>query len=235
MTSGAGSVRVLAVADEVDDLLDAAAIRSLAPQVVVSAGDLPFEYLEYLVTISNVPLVYVPGNHDPDVGQDGRPSVSLGKTLPIAYEDLRGAPKGPGGGMNADGRIVEAGPLRVAGLGGCVRYREGPNQYTQGQLRRRAARLRRRARLGRRPVDLLLTHAPPRGVGDVQGDPAHVGIEALHGLVDALRPTVLVHGHVIPMGSRRADRMMGATLVVNAAPHRILRVPLRVRDRGAAA
>ena len=62
-----GVVRVLAVSDEVDDALlaDPAVVRGV--QLVLACGDLPFEYLGALMNVLDVPLVFVPGNHDPDV------------------------------------------------------------------------------------------------------------------------------------------------------------------------
>src|SRR6266508_365807 len=59
--------RILAVADEVDESLGGEALAQLRPDLMLSAGDLPFDYLEYLVTVLNVPLLYVPGNHDPSL------------------------------------------------------------------------------------------------------------------------------------------------------------------------
>lgn len=35
--------------------------------VVISCEDLCCEYLDYLVSMLNVPLLYVPGNHDNDL------------------------------------------------------------------------------------------------------------------------------------------------------------------------
>ncbi|HEY1126203.1 MAG TPA: hypothetical protein VGF83_00425 [Actinomycetota bacterium] len=49
--------RILAVADEVDESLGGEALARLRPDLVLSAGDLPFDYLEYLVTVLNVPLL----------------------------------------------------------------------------------------------------------------------------------------------------------------------------------
>jgi Icc-related predicted phosphoesterase len=73
-------------------------------------------------------------------------------------------------------------------------------------------------------VDVLLSHAPPLGVGD-DDDPAHVGIQALHTLVARLSPSFLLHGHIHPYGERKTDRMMGTTQVVNVIPRRVLEVP----------
>ena len=60
-------MQILAVSDQVVDR-----IYELVPQghfagvqMILGCGDLPYAYLEYLVTMLNVPLFYVPGNHDP--------------------------------------------------------------------------------------------------------------------------------------------------------------------------
>ncbi|HLK74720.1 MAG TPA: metallophosphoesterase, partial [Streptosporangiaceae bacterium] len=158
-------VRVLAVSDEVDDALvaDPTAVRHA--QLIVACGDLPFEYLGSLMNALDVPLVFVPGNHDPDIS--GYRSSRAGLTLRAG---LPARPPWPDGAVNADGRIIDVAGLRLAGLGGCRRYSEGPNQYTDRQQTRRARTLRSRAWWHRqrdgRGVDVLLTHAPPRGVGD---------------------------------------------------------------------
>jgi predicted phosphodiesterase len=213
--------KILAVSDEIDEALYGPALEDVRPDLVVSCGDLPLDYLEYLVTRLNAPLVYVPGNHDPDLrGGNARSASSLSPPP----EDAAG----PRGCTNADLRVVDAGGLRLAGLGGCVRYREGPNQYTQTAMQRRARLLRLRVRARRlrdgRGVDVLLSHAPPLGVGD-EDDPAHVGIQALHALVARLSPTLLLHGHIHPYGEKRTDRMMGTTRVVNVIPRRVVEVP----------
>jgi predicted phosphodiesterase len=214
--------KILAVADEIDEALYGPALEELGPDLIVSCGDLPLDYLEYLVTRLNAPLVYVPGNHDPDL-RARHPGISSSLwPIPPTQE-----PPGPLGGANADLRVVDAGGLRFAGLGGCVRYRDGPNQYTQTEMRRRARLLRLRVGAKRlrdgRGVDVLLTHAPPFGVGD-DDDPAHVGIQALHALVARLRPSHLLHGHIHPFGEEKVDRMMGTTRVVNVIPRRLLEV-----------
>jgi uncharacterized RDD family membrane protein YckC len=40
-------------------------VTGAKPDLVVSCGDLPWDDLERIVDVANVPLVYVPGNHDP--------------------------------------------------------------------------------------------------------------------------------------------------------------------------
>lgn len=208
--------RILAIADEVDEGLYGDKLRSLRPDLVLSCGDLPFEYLENLVSRLDVPLLFVPGNHDPSLA----PPDSTWS--PLTFE----APSfGQQGCIDVDGRIAKAAGLRVAGLGGSLRYRPGPNQYSERQMGRRVARLRLQAGLGRMlgdgGADIVLTHAPPAG-NDPPDDLPHRGFAAFRTLDAALRPRLHVHGHVHPYGAARTDRRLGRTLVVNAIPYRLL-------------
>ena len=75
--------------------------------------------------------------------------------------------------------------------------------------------------LGGRGVDVLLTHAPPRGVGD-GADPAHRGFAALHGLIAGLQPSVLLHGHVLRCDAATPDRRLGRTAVRNVIGRHLL-------------
>ena len=207
-------MRVLAIADEVAESLYGDTLKELRPDLILSCGDLPFDYLENLVSRTDLPLLYVPGNHDPE--------LKLGDaTFQGLSANFDGT--GPPGCINVDCRIEEAAGLLVAGLGGSIRYNEGPNQYTQGQMRRRALGLEWRAWLRRKRVDVLLTHAPPAGVGDA-GDPAHVGVDALNRLVARLRPRMLIHGHVRKYGPKIDDPRVGETQVVNPIPYRLLEI-----------
>lgn len=210
--------RILVVADEVDESLYGERLPSLMPQLVLSCGDLPFEYLEHLVSKLDVPLYYVPGNHDPDLTA-GDPRWS-----PLAAD----APQiGPPGCESIDGRVVESHHLLIAGLGGSIRYRRGPNQYSQSDMRRRALALEvrvrwKRRRPGRR-LDILTTHSPPFGVAAAQ-DSVHTGFVAFARLIQDLQPALAVHGHVHPYGRSQPDRMIGATRVVNAVPSKLIEV-----------
>ncbi len=210
--------KLLTVSDEIVESLwtDRVAERFGEVDLVLAAGDLPFDYLDFLTSALDRPLVFVPGNHDADLsGYTRRQGLWFNAGFPARYP-------GPGGAVNADGRVVEVAGLRIAGLGGSIRYNDGPNQWTERQQSRRAARLVRAAR--RRPVDVLLTHSPPQGVGD-RDDPPHRGFACLHTVVERLRPAVLVHGHIHPHGQPVPDRRMGETRVLNTVGYRILEVP----------
>lgn len=139
--------------------------------LILSCGDLKSDYLSFLVTMARCPLLYVHGNHDGHY--QNRP---------------------PEGCDNIDGHLVTYNGIRILGLGGCRKYRTGPHQYSDEEMRRRIARLRYQLwRAG--GVDIVVTHAAPRDLGDDE-DPAHWGFEALRELLDKYSPKYLVHGHV---------------------------------------
>jgi hypothetical protein len=221
-------VQVLAVSDEIDEALwhDVSPVRGV--HLILACGDLPFDYLGHLADELDVPLVFVAGNHDPDVAgyRQGRNGLMLRAGLPDE-------PPWPPGALNADGRVVDVAGLRVAGLGGSVRYSDGPNQYSQGQQRRRAARLLAAARWRRwrdgHAVDVVLAHAPPRRPGDAT-DPAHAGFDALARVVDRLQPRLLLHGHVHPYGGAQRDHQHGRTIVRNVVGRHVFAIETEGTD-----
>ena len=203
-------VRVLAVADEEMPSMESRA-RDLQVDLVLSAGDLPWDYLERLVSLVGAPAAFVPGNHDPRIG--------------------RRTPDAPVGMISVDERTADVGGLRIAGLGGCVRYNDGAHQFTQKEYARRAQRLLKGAR--GEPVDVLLTHAPPLGLGD-DDDPSHLGVESLHGVIASLQPSWHLHGHIHPFGLLKADRQVGRTTIRNVIPWHVLDIEPRSAVRMAA-
>jgi hypothetical protein len=211
--------RVLTVSDEVVESLWTDQVRRHSVDLVLAAGDLPFDYLEYLANALEQPCVLVPGNHDTDLGGYSRKrGLWTRDGFPARWP-------GPQGWLDTDGRIVDAGGLRIAGLGGSIRYSNGPNQWTERQQSRRANRLvkaaHRRYRRDGRGVDVLLTHSPPRGLGDRE-DPPHRGFACLHDAVRRIRPTLLLHGHIHPHGEHIPELQLDSTRVVNTVGYRIL-------------
>lgn len=211
-------LRILAVSDEVDETFYGERLPEVRPDLVISCGDLPFDYLEYLVSRLDVPLFYVPGNHDPSLRLPDMTWMPLGKELPIP---------GPEGAINIDGKVVEVRGLRIAGLGGSLRYKPGPNQYTQAEMGRRALALDVRLRLRRvrrgRKLDILVTHAPPFGLAEAK-DATHVGFAAFVRLIRLFRPLVTLHGHVHPYGRTMPERRLDSTRIINVIPSRIVEV-----------
>ena len=208
-------VRVLVIADEEAPNLTVGTLRDLLPDLVLSAGDLPWHYVEYVASCVDAPVVFVPGNHDLEIEK-----VRANRNGTFTTDGMISDGPRPHGATNADQRVIEAAGLRIAGLGGCVRYKPGPHQYTQREYAGRARKLLRRAKRAG-PVDVLLTHAPPLGLGDGDDKP-HVGIEALHIVLARLQPSWHLHGHIHPYGQRMPDRQVGPTRIRNVIPWRML-------------
>jgi Icc-related predicted phosphoesterase len=224
-------VRVLAVADEVSEVLWGPRAATLRPDLVLAAGDLPWDYLEFLASTLDKPVLFVPGNHDPAVGR-----AKQSRSGQFLLAGMPCDPPRPAGCQNLDGTVLDAAGLRIAGLGGCVRYRPGPNQYSQREYNRRAGRLVRRVKRLQRSspgaLDILVTHAPPRGLGD-EPDRPHVGIDALHRVVADLRPRWHLHGHIHPHGRRLPDRRLGETTIRNVVPYRLIEITSTSEPAGA--
>lgn len=216
-------VRILAVADETVESLRAGGVDLGRVDLILGCGDLPLDYLDCLASRWNAPLAFVPGNHDPDLRSLGRSRSALALQAGLSAVE----PVVPDG-ATVDGRVTDVAGLRIAGLGGCRRYRPGPNQYTDRQQRARALALRGRAgarglRDGR-PVDVVITHAPPLDCGDGPDRP-HRGFAALHPLVRALRPRLLLHGHIHTYGQQAPDRTLHGTRVCNVVGYRVFEIP----------
>ena len=160
--------------------------------LIVSCGDLNPHYLSFVETLSNVPLLYVHGNHDDKYAQ-----------IP------------PEGCECIEGRIYVHDGIRFLGLGGCMRYRAGRHQYTEREMARRIRRLCWKLRWYG-GFDVLVTHAPLRGFHDGD-DPCHTGFEALRPLLEKYRPKYFLHGHMHMNYGKRTPRvsMYGETVVIN--------------------
>ena len=129
-------IRILAVADEVDQALYGPRLQELRPDLIVGCGDLPFGYLEHLQAEAEVPLLYVRGNHDLAARA---PAISA--YLPAEYaKRLQSAAVGC---VDLEDRWQDEGGLRIAGLGGSIRYNDGDNQFTQAEKIGRASRWER--------------------------------------------------------------------------------------------
>lgn len=138
--------------------------------IILSAGDLKASYVEFLTTVMKKQLYYVYGNHD------------------TKYLDAR-----PGGCMNIDDQLIVINGVRILGLGGSMRYKDGPLQYTEADMVKRVKKLRRSIDK-HKGFDVLLTHSPAAGIGDGD-DLCHTGFKIFRQLLDVYKPSYFLHGH----------------------------------------
>ncbi len=207
-------MRILAVSDEVHNLLYRPSfLDELKPiDLLLGCGDLPYTYMEYLVTQSRAhDAFFVHGNHDK------AQSLGDGRIL-----------QAPGGWVDVDRRAEHARAARliIAGLEGCIRYRPMyAYQYTELEMRLRAQTLMLKLQLNRirygRALDVFIAHAPPRHIHDsVEG--AHRGFETFVRIIDHFHPHLFLHGHHHMYGTQGWHTKRGETHVVNVHPYRIL-------------
>jgi Icc-related predicted phosphoesterase len=205
-------MKILAVSDQVEERLYSPLLKKTFGDVdiLVSCGDLPYNYLEYMLSALNVPMVYVPGNHDPVI-KDTDPSSWLE------------------GGTHIDLKLVKIKGLYIAGVGGSIRYRpNGVNQYTQNEMFWRIYPMLPKLLLHRalkRPLDLLVTHSSPAGIHD-DDDEAHKGLRAINLLVKWFKPRYLLHGHTYFYRRNLVSPIteIDNTKVINILPYHLLEI-----------
>ena len=204
-------MKILALCDQVVEQLYSPSIKERFGDVslVVGCGDLPSFYLEFVVSMLNAPLIHIPGNHDPAAPR------SDGDLIRTHCAN------------NIDGQVVEEQGLLFAGLGGSIRYRpDGVNQYSQREMAWRILSMTPRLCWNRarrdRYLDILVTHAPPRGIHDAE-DPAHVGFDPFNRFIARFRPRYLLHGHShIYRRDTVTKTQVGSTTVINVYPYRVI-------------
>jgi len=197
-------MRILAVSDVEDEAVTASLpARAGSVDLIIGCGDLTYDYLDFVATALAAPIRAVHGNHDVPPENLDDPAVSV-------WWD----------GIDLHGRVVNVDGVLLGGLQGSPRYSDGP--FQSGELDMWLAILRmlprlvvNRIRRGRF-IDVLVTHAPPRGIHDRQ-DPAHRGFAAFRTFLRWFRPRYHLHGHTHVYDARTiTETRFGATTVVNA-------------------
>lgn len=210
-------MRVLAVSDKVEPILYSPAVSARVGKVdmVVACGDLPFYYIEYLMTMLGRPTYFVYGNHGREIQfTSGKGDTWNQSTAPMGAHDLHRT-------------TVKEGDLLLAGLEGSMRYNQGPGaQYTDGEMWRNIYRLAplllaNRIRHGRY-LDVLVTHSPPRGIHD-KTDLPHTGFVSFLAFMRWFKPRYLLHGHIhLYRHDEITQTRYCDTEVINVYPYRIL-------------
>jgi Icc-related predicted phosphoesterase len=216
-------MKILCVADQIDPLVYTASIKERFADIdlILSAGDLPMDYLDFIVSSLNKPLLFVFGNHNLE---DLR--LYRRDQAPMDAETLRADMYRGSGATYTGFKVIREGNLLVAGLGGSMRYNRGNNQFTDFEMYLKILSLIPRLLFNRvfrgRFVDILLTHAAPWGIHDLN-DPCHRGFKAFRWFIKVFKPAYLVHGHVhlYDLNAVRDSRYL-KTRIVNAFGHYVI-------------
>lgn len=198
-------MKILAIADHESPLLwdyfDKSYLEGI--DLILSCGDLKPQYLSFLATFTQAPVLYVHGNHDD------------------RYEETP-----PDGCICIEDRIYVHEGVRILGLGGSMRYKPGEHQYTQSEMRWRVRRLWWSLKFSK-GFDILLTHSPAYQFNDGDDLP-HRGFEVFRTLLDKYKPAFFVHGHVHLNYGRKYSRLSAynETQVINAYEKYIFEINL---------
>ncbi|MHB9296185.1 hypothetical protein PilKf_01939 [Pillotina sp. SPG140] len=214
-------MKILCVSDYIDPLVYTNSIKERFKDIdlVLSAGDLPLDYLEFIVSSLNVPLLFVFGNHNTELFEH----FKSGGTAAMQWEDREALHIGA---VHVGSKVRNEQGLIIAGLGGSFRYNKGENQYTEAQMYCEMLKMFPMLLFNRlfkgRFVDILLTHAPPQGIHD-QLDPCHRGFKSFLWFMRTFKPRYLIHGHIhlYDLSAIRVTQCQETT-VINAYSHYIV-------------
>ena len=206
-------IKILLLSDQVVDRIYNEHIRRMFPDVdlILSCGDLPYYYLEYVLDILNRPLYFVHGNHDS-----------------VVEHGSHGERRYPWGAENLHRRVMRHKGLIMLGFEGSIRYSRSRYQYTQFeawvQVLSKLPRLFWNRLVHGRALDILLTHSPAYQIGDRE-DPPHRGFIAYRWLIEKFKPRFHFHGHIHRHDHRRSKPMKYQdTMIVNACPYQVVEI-----------
>jgi Icc-related predicted phosphoesterase len=214
-------MKILCISDQIDPLVYTNTIKDRFGDVdvILSAGDLPMDYLDFIVSSLNKPLFFVFGNHN----LDALPHYT-NNILHVSYQD---EPRFEGSGaVYAGSRVVYQDGIIVAGLGGSMRYNRGENQFTEAQMIKEMLKLIPVLVFNRvfrgRFLDILLTHSSPRGIHDKK-DRCHWGFKSFLWFMRTFKPKYLIHGHIhlYSLSDVRVTSYV-ETQVINAFSHYVI-------------
>ena len=205
-------MKILAVSDtELGFLYQPSIVdRFFDVDLIISCGDLPHYYLEFMISMLNVPLYYVNGNHANKI------EITTG-----------GERRYPWGAVNLHRRnLTDDTGLLLAGIEGSVRYNLGPFQYSQSQMWNMVFSLIpklifNKLRYGRF-LDIFITHAPPWKIHD-EKDLPHQGIKSFRWFINVFKPTYHLHGHIhVYRNDTITETHFNQTKVINCYGYREL-------------
>ena len=233
-------MKILCVSDQIDPLVYStqAKVRFSDVDLILCAGDLPSDYIDFIVSTLNKQTYFIFGNHN--LSEFGYYHKQKKHTGPHPTLETHGSldMAGSFGAIYTGFKVFrdrhikitlpngKTRPLLIAGASGSIRYNNGLNQYTDMQMFFKLLALVPQLLLNKllygTYLDIFLTHASPRHVHDKE-DPCHKGFECFNKFIRKFHPTFLVHGHIhlYDMNSPRITQV-GETTVVNAYSHTVL-------------
>ncbi|MGC8766874.1 MAG: metallophosphoesterase family protein [Brevinematia bacterium] len=224
-------MKILCVSDVVDKYLyESQNSLEIKPDLIISCGDLPKHYLEFLISKFNVPLFFVHGNHDnyDDIEFETQkdPLKMIGNSKFNFYSNYDY--KKHFAGIDLDRKLIEFQGLYFIGFEGSNKYNSSKHQYSEEEMKRRVRKTYWKIYLNKlinkKYVDILITHSPPLGIHDREDIP-HRGFKIFLEFIERFKPKYLLHGHVHrhDLREKRIDEYKG-TKIINCYGYYIIEI-----------
>lgn len=179
--------------------------------LVLACGDLPNFYLDYIISMLDIPMFFVNGNH-----------------VPQSLRNPNRNQEAPQGAFDLHKQVIylREFDLILAGIEGCQKYNKGKHQYTQGDMWIMVfgliPKLLWNKWLYGRYLDIFVAHAPAWKLND-ETDLAHQGIKAFRWLIETFHPKVFLHGHVHTYRNHPSQVLQhGQTSIYNAYGYQVI-------------
>lgn len=216
-------MKILCISDQIDPIVYNSAIKKRFSDIdiILSAGDLPMEYLDFVISSLNKPAFFIFGNHNLNDFDEFHRSG----------EDQYGRPAKPKrkyshGAAYAGFSVFKIKNLIIAGASGSMRYNNGKSQYTEVEMFFRLLKIIPKLLINKilygKYLDIFLTHAPPLGIHDKK-DPCHKGFKVYLWFLRTFKPQYMVHGH-IHLYDLQDERVTvyKKTTIINAFEHYVI-------------
>ena len=217
-------MKILCISDQIDPLVYSSGAKQYFSDIdlVLCAGDLAMEYVDYIVSTLNKPTYFIFGNHNLEEFQFYHKESDTSTSSMLVTDELDHAH----GAVYAGFKVLREGKLLIAGASGSFKYNNGRNQYSDREmffllLKMVPRLLYNKIRYGRY-VDIFLTHATPLGIHDKQ-DLCHKGFACYRWFLKKFKPAYMVHGHIhlYDLQEERVTQWKSTT-IVNAYSHYII-------------
>ena len=232
-------MKILCVSDYVDPLIYNQNVKEIFPDIdaIICAGDLPMDYIDFIVSVFNKPTYFIFGNHNlKDFGFSHKIDSPQGQQQYMERKHHGSGAKYMGFKTSVENIFTikdsvtgKERPLLMAGVSGSLKYNNGLCQYSDFEMKLKLIKmipklLKDKKKYGTY-LDIFLTHATPRHIHDHE-DPCHKGFECFNWFIEKFKPTYLIHGH-IHLYDMREERIgvYNNTTVINAYAHHILEIP----------
>jgi len=214
-------MKILCISDQVDPIIYSSSLKERFEDIdiVLCAGDLPMEYIDFVVSTLNKPTYFIFGNHNLQEFKFYHETDKFQFHEEYTMKHAHGA-------EYAGFKVLRKKNLLIAGISGSIKYNDGKNQYTEGEMKWHLikmipALLYNKIRYGRY-LDIFLTHATPKDIHD-KPDPCHRGFQCFRWFLKKFKPTYMVHGHIhlYDIQDIRVSKYLDTT-IINAYSHFVL-------------